>query len=287
MDASGAQARTRADEPGPPAPSVRRTVANVLLVAPASLAPERSPVQAAGLKGRLTIGDVITDPDASRVLCFGDSNTYGTCRDPSSTSGTATPDPDYVRLNADRRWTGVLQRLLGDGYDVIEEGLNGRTTDVDYEDRPGCNGRTYFVPCLLSHRPVDVVVVMLGGNDLKPSFGRTPKAIADALGGYVDDIATHVTDRRGRVPVTVLVGPTVVDDTAPWYRDVVGENFDPRHAARSRELAAEIRRVARERKVRYADAAQVASAGDDGVHLTEDSHARLAELVASTILTGS
>jgi len=236
--------------------------------------------------GRPTIGDMITDPDALRVLCFGDSNTYGTCLGDSNTHGTPTRDPDYVRLNADRRWTGVLQRQLGDGYDVIEEGLNGRTTDVDYEDRPGCNGRSYFVPCLLSHRPLDVVVVMLGGNDLKPCFDRTPQAIADALHGYVDDVAANVIDRRGQVPVTVLVGPILIHDTAPRYRDVVGENFDPAHVARSREPAMAIRRVAQERGVPYADAAQVAHAGDDGLHLSLGSHARLAELVASTVLTG-
>jgi lysophospholipase L1-like esterase len=219
-----------------------------------------------------------------RVLCFGDSNTFGTCLGDSTIYGTPTEDPDYVRLNADRRWTGVLQRLLGDRYDVIEEGLNGRTTDLDYDDRPGCNGRSYFLPCLLSHRPLDVIVVMLGGNDLKPGFDRTPEEIAKALRAYVDDVARHVQDRRGRVPVTVLVGPTLVDDHAPRYRDVVGENFDPRHAARSRELATAIRRVAQERGVIYADAANVAHPGDDGLHLTLDSHARLAELVASTVL---
>ena len=230
---------------------------------------------------------MIIDPAALRVLCFGDSNTYGTCLSDSTEYGTATRDPDYIRLNADRRWTGVLQRLLGNGYDVIEEGLNGRTTDLDYEDRSGGNGRSYFVPCLLSHRPLDVVVIMLGGNDLKPFFHRTPQAIADALGGYVDDVAANVTDRRGRVPTIVLVGPTLIDDTAPRYRDVVGENFDPTNVARSRELATEIRRVAQERGVLYAEAAQAAQAGDDGVHLSLDSHARLAELVASTVLTRS
>jgi lysophospholipase L1-like esterase len=229
---------------------------------------------------------VITEPGVARVLCFGDSNTYGTCRADSDTYGTPTQDPDYVRLNADRRWTGVLQRLLGDGYDVIEEGLNGRTTDVDYEDRPGCNGRTYFVPCLLSHRPLDVVVIMLGGNDLKPCFDRTPQAVADALSGYLDDIAAHVTDRRGRLPATVLVGPILIDDAAPRYRDVVGENFDPAIPARFRELEIAIRRVAQQRGVRYADASQVARPGDDGLHLSIDSHAPLAELVASTVLAG-
>jgi lysophospholipase L1-like esterase len=179
----------------------------------------------------------------------------------------------------------MLQRSLGEGYDVIEEGLNGRTTDVDYEDRPGCNGRSYFVPCLLSHHPLDVIVVMLGSNDLKSCFDRTPKAIAEALHGYVDDIAANVTDRRGRMPVTVLVSPIRINSTAPSFQEVTGKNFNPTDlAARSLELAIAIRQVAQERGVLYADAAQVAHAGDDGHHLTLDSHARLAELFASTVL---
>jgi lysophospholipase L1-like esterase len=216
---------------------------------------------------------VITEPDAVRVLCFGDSNTYGTPGD----------DLDYVRLPADRRWTGRLQRLLGDGYDVVEEGLNGRTTDLDYVDRPGCNGRTYWMPCLQSHHPLDVVVVMLGTNDLKSCFDRTPQAIAAALRGYVDDMADNVADRRGGVPTTVLVSPIWIDDTAPWFAEVTEEGFDRTGVARSRELAGEIQRVAQELGVRYADAAQVARAGNDGLHLTLDSHAPLAALVASTI----
>ena len=66
---------------------------------------------------------------------------------------------------------------------MVEEGLNGRTTDVDYIDRPHCNGRTYFPAALMSHHPLDVVVVMLGSNDLKTCFGRSAATIADALRG--------------------------------------------------------------------------------------------------------
>ena len=226
---------------------------------------------------------MITDPDAIRVLCFGDSNTYGTCRRVPGVEGTPTPDPDYVRLHADRRWPGVLQRRLGTDFEVIEEGLNGRTTDLDEPSRPGLNGASYFVPCLLSHRPLDVVAVMLGGNDLKPGFGRTVEEIAEAVGRYVDDVAAYATDRRGGVPVTVLVGPTPVDDTAPQYRDLVGDNLDPQHASRSRQLAEALHRVASRRGVPYAAAAEVAHPGEDGVHLDMASHSRLGELLASTI----
>jgi len=217
---------------------------------------------------------VISNPDAIRVLCFGDSNTWGAPSD----------DPDYVRVAADRRWTGVLQELLGDGYDVVEEGLSGRTTDVDYDDRPGCNGRTYFAPCLQTHHPLDVVVIMLGSNDLKTVFDRSAKAIAEALHGYVDDIAVNVADRNGGVPTTVLVSPIVIDDTAPAYAEMTGENFDSAGVARSRDLATEVRRVAGERGVLFADASQVAHAGGDGLHLSADSHAPLAHLIRTLIV---
>jgi lysophospholipase L1-like esterase len=216
---------------------------------------------------------VITDPDVVRILCFGDSNTHG----------TVFVDFAHTRLAADRRWTGVLQQLLGDAYDVIEEALNGRTTDVDDDDRPGCNGRPYFVPCLARHHPLDAVVVMLGSNDLKACFDRTAREIADALHGYVDDIAVNVADPKGRVPTTLLVGPIWIDDTASTYDGATAGSFDQVGVARSRELGEKIRRVARERGVLFADAAQVARAGDDGLHLDRDSHTRLAELIAATL----
>ena len=60
-----------------------------------------------------------TNPNAINILCFGDSNTYG--QKPDKTG----------RYEANVRWTGVLQQLLGDGYYVIEEGLGSRTTDAD------------------------------------------------------------------------------------------------------------------------------------------------------------
>jgi lysophospholipase L1-like esterase len=216
---------------------------------------------------------VRTDPAAVRVLCFGDSNTHGTPAD----------DPEYVRLGPDRRWTGLLQQRLGDGYEVVEEGLAGRTTDVDYADRPHCNGRTAFPVALLSHHPLDVVMVMLGSNDFKTCFARPAARIADALHGYVDDVATYVTDQRGGTPVLLLVSPILLDQSVTAYVDPTGNGFDDQSLEASRALAGEVRRVAEERGVLFADAASVARAGRDGLHLTEDSHARLAGLLAFTI----
>jgi len=208
------------------------------------------------------------------ILCFGDSNTHGTPSD----------DEEYARLPADVRWTGRLQRLLGDGYHVIEEGLPGRTTNVEYEDRPGCDGRPYFVPCLQSHHPLDVVVIMLGTNDLKTLFDRTPATIADALLGYVDDVEANVTDRTGTTPDTVLVSPIHMDDAQPMFAEMSVDTFDSTSVDASKCLAEEIRRVADARGAVFVDAASVAHAGGDGIHLSLDSHDALAELLANTLM---
>ncbi len=218
---------------------------------------------------------MLTNPTAITVLCFGDSNT----------NGMPSDDEDYVRLAADVRWTGRLQRLLGDGYDIIEEGLNGRTTDLyygdrDHDDRPGCNGRAYFGPCLRSHHPLDVVVLMLGSNDLKTQFHRSPADIAAALDGYFDDVAANVGTRAGGAPATILVSPILPDDRQPRFADVAAGSFDADVVDKARGLAAELRRVAQGRDALFADAAAVARAGADGQHISLESHAPLAELIA-------
>ena len=83
------------------------------------------------------------------ILCYGDSNTWGYI------PGTGNRYPRQVR------WTGVLQNLLGEKFHVIEEGLNGRTTVMDDPTRIAKNGLPYLRPCLDSHAPIDLVVLML------------------------------------------------------------------------------------------------------------------------------
>jgi len=103
-----------------------------------------------------------------RVLCYGDSNTWG--YDPATRRRFA---PDF-------RWTGVLANRLGPDHLVIEEGLNGRTTRWDDPIEPGRNGLALLRPCLDTHEPLDLVIVMLGTNDLKRRFNVTASDIARA-----------------------------------------------------------------------------------------------------------
>jgi lysophospholipase L1-like esterase len=105
------------------------------------------------------------------VLCFGDSNTYG-----------SIPGVAGGRYEWEVRWPGVLARELGDGWRVIEEGLPGRTTVFDDPLSPYRRGADYLPPCLDSHSPLDAIVIFLGTNDLKARLSAGPADIAGGLG---------------------------------------------------------------------------------------------------------
>jgi lysophospholipase L1-like esterase len=89
------------------------------------------------------------------LVCFGDSNTWG-----------YIPGSGGERFPREQRWPVILQGLLGDAWEVIAEGLGGRTATIDRPDSEGRNGLPYLLPCLQSHAPIDAVVIYLGTNDV-------------------------------------------------------------------------------------------------------------------------
>ena len=121
------------------------------------------------------------------IVCYGDSNTHGA----HPVTGGRWP--------RDVRWPGVLAADVADLADVVEEGLSGRTTLWDDPFMDGRNGQPYLLPCLRSHAPVDLVVLMLGTNDLKTIFGRQAHEIALGAGTLADMAlgSGHGPGRRG------------------------------------------------------------------------------------------
>lgn len=210
-----------------------------------------------------------TNPTAKTILCYGDSNTWG-----------QTPDKTGHRYPAGIRWTGVLQARLGDDYYVIEEGLSSRTTNLDYAKKPGRNGRTYLEPCLDSHAPIDTVVLMLGTNDLKIEFNRSAEEIAQAAQGLVELIQNKTAKYNGTPAEVLLVSPILVDDDAPRHKEWYSDYYNATSAEKSSELASALRLVAQTIGCQFTEAAQVARAGEDGIHFDEASHGALGELLA-------
>jgi len=215
-----------------------------------------------------------TNPNAKTILCYGDSNTWGQKPDKSG------------RYPVDVRWTGLLQKALGDAYYVVEEGLGSRTTDLEYDRKPGRNGRTYLEPCLDSHLPIDIVILMLGTNDLKVEFHRSAQDIAQAVSGLVDIIKEKTTYQRARPAQIVLVSPIYIDYAQPDFeRLYVPTYYDHGSADKSRQLAPEIEIVADQKGCVFVDAARVAHAGEDGIHFSAEAHTALAEVLIEKVRT--
>jgi lysophospholipase L1-like esterase len=216
---------------------------------------------------------MIINPEAKRILCYGDSNTWG------------QKAHEAGRHPVNTRWTGRLQMALGDTFEIIEEGLSARTTDIDYPHKPGRNGRTYLQPCVVSQSPLDTVVLMLGTNDLKIEFGpRSPKEIAGAIEGLVSDVIRLAKSPEGSSPDIVLVSPILINPDAPAFRDNYAPNYYNEDSVQlARELAAHIHEVADRHHCYFIDAANVAEAGTDGIHMSEEGHHALAALLAEKI----
>lgn len=211
-----------------------------------------------------------TNPQAKVVLCYGDSNTWG-----------KNDDKNYAgRYASDVRWTGKLQELLGDNYYIVEEGLGGRTTNLEHYNpaKQSRNGLAYFNPCLISHSPLDIVVIMLGTNDLKLQYERPVGEIADTLKLFIDEVKANTPNAK-----VLLVSPIFVDDTAPKFTEYYDGIYDKQSAEKSRQLGKEIERVATETGSLYFDASTVAKAGLDGMHFDKQSHPALAQELAEVI----
>ncbi len=200
------------------------------------------------------------------VLCYGDSNTWG--------FNPVTQD----RFPITERWTGVLAHELGAGYRVIEEGLNGRTTLWDDPIEEWRNGKTYLLPCLWSHKPIDLVTLMLGTNDLKERFSVSAYDIAAGAGIIVDLTLRSGAGPNGGSPQVLFMAPPVVarlTDYAEMFQDA---------QAKSRKFAEHYQRVAKKYGCHFLDTAQIITSSDlDGIHFEMGEHRKLGLAVAARV----
>ena len=190
-----------------------------------------------------------------RILCFGDSNTHGT-------------NPVGPRYGEDERWPMIMQALLGEDFRVIEEGFGGRTIAFDDPVEGGYkSAMDYLPPCLVSHDPLDMVIVMLGTNDVKQRFAMSAPAIAQALAHLLRLVHLYATDARGEPSRVLVVAPPPVRPEVMKTR--MAGTFDARSIEVSEHLAEEYLRIARLMRCGYLNAAEFCRASDeDGVHLT-------------------
>jgi lysophospholipase L1-like esterase len=204
------------------------------------------------------------------VICFGDSNTHG--------SMPMRRRDDHRRFGPTQRWPGVMRQALGECWQVIEEGLPGRTIGrddpVEGADR---NALRYLRPCLQTHGPLNLVVFMLGTNDLKARFAASPYDVAEGVHALIDTVREQGV-MEGLVPQVLIVSPAPLIETGCLADMFTGG------ANKSRQLAVPMKRVAQERQACFLDAADhIGVSALDGIHLDVDAHHRLGQAVADKV----
>ena len=200
------------------------------------------------------------------ILCYGDSNTWGW--DPLKGS----------RFAKDERWPGVLQQNLGDAYEVISEGLSGRTTVWTDPIEGHMSGKDYLIPCLNSHKPIDLVIILLGTNDLKHRFGVSAFDIAKGIGHLVKIIQRSESGPGGRSPQVLILIPPPLEKLSDFAEMFAGG------VEKSKNLNQQYQRVAKLLDCSYLDTSDYIVASDaDGVHFDASAHKTLGQVVAQKV----
>lgn len=197
------------------------------------------------------------------VLCYGDSNVWGYI-------------PGGGRYSWETRWPGHLSTLLGDSFRVVEEGLNGRTTGVEDPLFYGRDGGKYLPIVLETHEPLDVVIIMLGTNDLKCRLNRTPEAIAQSVSDLLETTRAQIQPS----PEIILIAP-------PHVR--VSQNHEINLSFQgaletSQQLSPIYAELAAQFECHFIDAAaHCISSIEDGIHMDAVNHRALAEAVLNQL----
>lgn len=211
------------------------------------------------------------------ILCYGDSNTWG-----------YIPNKDFLitqRYPRNQRWPGILQELLGKEYHIIEEGLNGRTTNLNWPIPPDRNGKTYLPTCLYSHSPIDLVILALGGNDFKKYFNRKIEHIRDGLSELIDIVQQSTYGPRMiKSPEILIINPPKPLKIAEEFIDENGNYIFNGSIAKADLLTQLYADLAKEKKCYYLDISQlVFPSSIDGLHFDLIGHDKIANLIFEKI----
>lgn len=211
-----------------------------------------------------------------RILMLGDSNTWGYDYD------TYTPQTGVQKRYAfDERWPGIVQGLLGDGYQVIEDAFNSRTVVMTDPVLPHRRGLDSLEADLEIHAPLDLVVIQLGANEFKTMYGRSAGAIAFGMDAMV---RTCLTPRYGYpAPQVLLIAPAPIHPQA--HTMALGFHYGEGAYEKSLAIGEEYRIVAERRGIGFLDAGALGFELNtvDGVHYSKSDHKLLAAAVADKI----
>lgn len=222
----------------------------------------------------MDLSDMKQQPDRQiTVVCFGDSNTWG------------WNPANLLRYPKSIRWPDVLQDRLGPSFDVISEGLSGRTIEESVE-RVFMNGSAALPSVLGTNAPVDILIIMLGSNDCKYTQNESLDEIVQKMDWLLSLAETTCMDVQGFVPTIILAVPPEIRDGV--VNGWLNCEFDHTSVEKAKRLSALYQPLAGKHKCLFLAASGSVEISDiDGVHMSEAGHKQLAELVWNMVKEAS
>ena len=209
-----------------------------------------------------------TNISAKRILIYGDSYVFGKI-------------PGGLRYDSATRFTGVMQSYLGSEYDIIEEGLRGRTLSGENGFVPHRNGLTQFDGIFGSHLPLDLVVIFLGLNDCNSSRKDTPEKIVAVYTKYLRTMGWWSKHLGFPKPKVCLIASPAINEpgSIKEYKNIFN-GTEPKLLV----LPALIKDFAEQNKVLFFDSSKVVNVSPvDGVHLDIENNHKLGRALSQFI----
>lgn len=203
------------------------------------------------------------------ILAFGDSLTWG------YDAATQTRHP------LETRWPSVLANGLNMPVQMTAEGLNGRTTVFDdYSAASERNGAKLLPSILATHEPLDLVIIMLGTNDMRPHICGNAAGSAAGIGRLISIVKTFPYKANHKVPEILVVSPPLAERGGDRFANHVMQGA----SSLSRQYADAYRLVADENDVPFFDAAKHVSPDPmDGFHLDQENTKKLGEALIPVV----
>jgi len=171
-----------------------------------------------------------------------------------------------------------MRNELGADHEVLEEGLNGRTTVWEDPIEEHKCGKDHLIPIIKTHQPFDLLIIMLGTNDLKKRFSLSAFDIAQGAGTLVGTARTTDDAVGGDAPEILLIAPPVVGKLTDFAAMFEGAK------ERSQQFGAEFKRVSDEMACPFLDIGPFIQSSDvDGIHLDEDNQKKSGLAIAEKV----
>ena len=199
------------------------------------------------------------------ILCYGDSNTFG------------FNPADGSRYDKNTRWTSLLQKNLGDEYNVINEGANNRNGFVSNPQGDFYSAQKHYPKLILNSENIDIIILAIGTNDLQFSYNANSDDFEQGLENLIL-ISKKKIDNIILIPSVILSGNIL--------NGFFKIQFDKTSILKSQSVGEIYYKLAKNYNCRIFDINKFTQPSEmDGLHYSAESHKLIADNLAKFIIS--